>query len=228
VADHTDNPSPVQAAAFAGLRRRMIDTQLAARGIRNAALLHAMGTVPRHRFVPADSRPRAYDDCALAAGEGQTISQPYIVALMTQALDPPPASRILEVGTGTGYQTAILAELAAQVHTIERLMSLADAAAKLLSGLGYSNVLFRTGDGSLGWPEAAPFDRILVTAAAPKPPAPLLEQLADGGRMVIPIGSRHHQDLVLIEKLGGRLTQTAFCPCVFVRLIGAAAFDDHD
>ena len=228
MADHTDNRSPEQAGSFAGLLRRMVDTQLAARGIRDTALLDAMRKVPRHRFVPPESQSRAHDDCALAAREGQTISQPYIVALMTQALRPQPASRILEVGTGTGYQTAILAELAAEVRTIERLRTLAESAEELLGQLGYRNILFRTGDGSLGWPEAAPFDRILVSAAAPEPPGPLLEQLVDGGRMVIPIGSRQGQELVLIEKHRGRLTQTAFCPCVFVRLIGAAAFDDHD
>jgi len=169
-------------------RARMVETQLRARGIRNERVLQAMRTVPRHEFVPEASRARAYEDTPLAIGAGQTISQPYIVALMTEWIEPEPGDRVLEVGTGSGYQAAVLAGLVREVYTIELLPELARAAAGRLARLGYDNVHVREGDGYLGWPERAPFDAIVVTAGATEIPAPLVEQLKPGGRMVIPVG----------------------------------------
>lgn len=166
------------------------------------AVMAAVGKVPRHRFVPAALQSSAYDNRPLAIGEGQTVSQPYIVALMTDLLDPKPGDAVLEIGTGSGYQAAVLAELVAKVYTIEIIAPLGKRAAEVLAELGYRNVSVRIGDGYKGWPEAAPFDSIIVTAAAAEPPEPLLHQLKPGGRMVIPIGtSAGAQELELIEKL---------------------------
>ena len=173
---------------FAIARERMVADQLRARGITDPRVLTAMGRVPRHRFVEEALAARAYGDYPLPIGEKQTISQPYMVALMTQALELVGGERVLEVGTGSGYQTAILAELAAKVYSVERIRSLADRARAILEELGYYNVLIRVGDGTLGWREEAPFDAVLVTAAAPEVPAPLVEHVKPGGRLVIPVG----------------------------------------
>jgi protein-L-isoaspartate(D-aspartate) O-methyltransferase len=205
-------------------RRRMVRDQLVARAISDAAVLEAMATVPRERFVPAELAASAYDDRALPAGLGQTISQPYIVAYMTECLHVARDHRVLEVGTGTGYQTAVLARLVREVHTIERLDLLLDAARVRLRDVGADNVRFRLGDGSMGWPEAAPFDRIIVTAAAPTLVPALLEQLAVGGRMLLPVGPDERQVLVAVDKLPGRYVETPLLPVVFVRLVGQAGF----
>jgi len=194
--------------------------ELRALGIHDKRVLAAMARVPRHLFVPPELLPYAYEDRPLPIGAGQTISQPYIVALSTQALALSPQDRVLEIGTGSGYQAAILAELASEVYTVERLAELSQGAQERLGKLGYKNLHFRVGDGTKGWPEEAPFDGILVTAAAPRAPKSLLDQLAEGGRLVIPIGGRESQDLWLIEKHARRLEKVYLCPCTFVPLIG--------
>ncbi len=179
----------------------MVDSQIAARGIEDAATLRAMSTVPRHEFVPEDLRGAAYDDRPLPIGHGQTISQPYIVAYMTEILEPRPGMRVLEVGTGSGYQAAILAAAGATVYTIEIFEELATAARERLGRLGYREVQVRHGDGFFGWPEEAPFDAIIVTAAAGYVPPPLIEQLRPGGRMIIPVGSIYGvQNLIQVDK----------------------------
>jgi len=196
-------------------------------GIRDERVLAAMERVPRHLFVPEHIRHLAYDDTPLPIGHGQTISQPYIVALMTQALELDGDEKVLEVGTGSGYQTAILCELAREVFSVERIPELAEGAKERLAELGYRNVRIRVGDGSLGWPEEAPFDRIIVTGALPKLPDPLWEQLADGGRLVAPIGGRFEQYLWLYVKEGGRPRRRALCPCSFVPIVGAAGWPER-
>jgi protein-L-isoaspartate(D-aspartate) O-methyltransferase len=178
----------------------MVTWQLVSRGISNERVLEAMNKVPRHEFVPESERERAYADQALPIGHEQTISQPFIVAFMTQAVDPQPGQRVLEVGTGSGYQAAVLAELAGEVYTIELIPDLAKQAGALLERLGYRNIHVRTGDGYLGWPKAAPFDSIVVTWGAEKVPEPLFEQLKPGGTMVIPLGQIPNQSLRLIKK----------------------------
>jgi protein-L-isoaspartate(D-aspartate) O-methyltransferase len=205
---------------FDAARRQMVETQLQRRQITDRRVLDAMGRVPRHEFVPPDLADVAYTDRPLSIGYGQTISQPYMVALMTQSLAPRPTDRILEIGTGSGYQTAILAELAHHVYTIERIQSLADAAAATLARLGYENVSVYVKDGTLGLPEHAPFDGIMVTAGAPSIPPPLVEQLAEGGRIVCPVGDRFAQSLVVGTLRGGRLEQDHVCSCIFVPLLG--------
>lgn len=201
---------------------RMVDTQIRARGLVNARLLAAMTAVPRERFVPPADRDRAYEDRALPTREGQTISQPYIVALMTDMLDVQPGLKVLEVGTGSGYQAAILVEMGARVVTIERHAALHEGARRVLTQLGYAqHVKFVVGDGSCGWPAEQPYDRIIVTAGAADVPAPLAEQLAEGGRMVLPIGDRIEQRLCTIDKRDGRLVRTDGVGCRFVPLIGA-------
>jgi protein-L-isoaspartate(D-aspartate) O-methyltransferase len=201
-------------------RQRMVTEQIAARGIRTPRLLAAMEKVPRHLFVPPEHLPWAYSDGPLPIGEGQTISQPYIVALMTDLLDLTPTSRVLEVGTGSGYQAAILAELAEEVHTVEIIPSLAQQAQARLHQLGYTNVHVHVGDGSLGWPENAPYDGILVAAAGPTVPPPLLEQLADGGRLVAPVGTRGFQVLQLVCREGEKFSHQDNLPVAFVPLRG--------
>jgi len=178
---------------FAGERERMVSEQIAARGVVDARVLAALGSVPRHAFVPASERAHAYEDRALSIGHGQTISQPYVVALMTELAAPRAGARVLEVGTGSGYQAAVLAELGAEVYSIEIVAPLARRAAATLAQLGYDRVRVRRGDGYRGWPEAAPFEAILVTAAAPQVPPALLAQLAPGGRLVIPVGDAEQQ-----------------------------------
>jgi len=201
-------------------RRAMVTDQLEARGISDPRVLTAMGRVPRERFVPPDQEPYAYDDRPLPIGENQTISQPYMVAVMTQCLGLRGTERILELGTGSGYQAAILAELAADVYTVERLTGLAASARRRLSGMGYRNLHFRVGDGSAGWPEEAPFDRIVVTAAMPRVTDVLVDQLVDGGCLVAPIGSRSFQELTVVERIGPEIKQHQSGGCTFVPLVG--------
>lgn len=203
---------------FKNLREGMVRSQIEQRGIRDKAVLSAMRKVERHRFVPFYLRHLAYEDIPLPIGEGQTISQPYIVALMTELLLLKGNEKVLEIGTGSGYQAAILAELAKEVYTIEILSSLASHAEKLLLGLGYKNIKVKCGDGYLGWPEVAPFDAIIVTCAPEEIPAPLIEQLAEGGRMVIPVGDQY-QELKLLIKTKGKIEQTSIIPVRFVPMI---------
>jgi protein-L-isoaspartate(D-aspartate) O-methyltransferase len=204
----------------------MVRVQLRARGIVDERVLAAMGTVPREWFVPAASRDLAYADQALPIGDGQTISQPWMVALMTQLLDPLAGGRVLEIGTGSGYQAAILAAMGCDVLGVERLPDLADAARERLDALGYGgHVEIRVADGGLGWPDGAPWARITVAAGAPAVPDALAEQLADGGRLVIPVGGRWEQELLLVERRGAALATSKHGPCVFVPLRGAAGWE---
>lgn len=206
---------------FEVLRREMVERDLQGRGIADPAVLEAMATVPREAFVPPDQADLAYQDRALPLPEGQTISQPYMVAAMTEALQPRSGDRILEVGTGSGYQTAVLAAVVAEVCTIERIESLMEKARRTLEELGVANVRYRVGDGTVGWPEEAPFDGILVTAAAPEPPSSLLDQLdPDGGRLVIPVGTRSLQNLVRYERDGEETRSDTLIGCRFVPLLG--------
>ncbi len=211
--------------AFERERARMVEEQLARRGIADARVLEAMRRVPRHLFVEEALRDRAYGDHPLPIGESQTISQPYIVALMTSLLALTGTEKVLEVGTGTGYQTAVLAELARRVCSVERLPALAARARSTLEGLGYRNVWIRVGNGALGWPDEAPFDRILVAAAAPRIPPPLFEQLAEAGRMVLPLGDAEGQTLTLVERVGGEMRTRPHGECLFVRLVGKYAWE---
>ncbi|MGE5052687.1 MAG: protein-L-isoaspartate(D-aspartate) O-methyltransferase [Acidobacteriota bacterium] len=201
------------------LRQRMVDEQLRARGIRDERVLEAMARVPRHEFAPQRYRDQAYEDHPLPIGEGQTISQPYIVAIMLEALSLMPSDRVLEVGTGSGYVTALLAQLTAEVIAIERSPALADSASAVLSRLGYRNVSVEVGDGSRGFAAAAPYDAIIVSAAAPQLPHELMEQLAEGGRLIIPIGWDDSQQLQLIEKRNGQPRTSLRELCRFVPLI---------
>lgn len=203
-------------------RQAMVERQLRNRGIKDARVLAAMGKVPREKFVPPGQRGQAYYDGALGIGHGQTISQPYMVALMTEFLHLTGSERVLEIGSGSGYQAAILAELATHVYTVERLAELSEGARKMLCDeLGYDNISFRVGDGTLGWPEEAPFDRIIVTAGAPHRPQALLDQLVPLGEAVVPVGGRHWQMLTHYRReRDGTVEEKGFCECVFVRLIG--------
>jgi protein-L-isoaspartate(D-aspartate) O-methyltransferase len=201
-------------------RGRMVEEQLEARGIADPRVLAALRKVPRHLFLPPERRGDAYGDFAVPIGAGQTISQPLMVALMTEKLALTGRESVLEIGTGSGYQTAILAELADRVYSVERIPSLAGAARRVLEEQGYHNVLVRVGDGTLGWPEYAPFDRILVTAGAPGIPGPLVEQLAEGGSLLVPVGSEAMQTLTEVRCVGGRAVVTPLTGCVFVKLIG--------
>jgi protein-L-isoaspartate(D-aspartate) O-methyltransferase len=202
----------------------MVAEQLARAGrdITNARVLAVMGKVPRHEYVPERLRPDAYADRALPLGHGQTISQPYIVAFMTERLEPQPTDRVLEIGTGSGYQAAVLAGLVAEVYTIEIISDLAQQAAADLKRLGCTNVHVRAGDGYQGWAEAAPFEGIIVTCAPERVPQPLIDQLKDGGRIIIPVGSGRIQDLVLLRKRSGKLEQQAVLPVSFVPMTGDA------
>jgi len=205
---------------FAELRSRMVAGQLATRSILDPRVLAAFGKVERHRFVPEESRLQAYDDHPLPIGLGQTISQPYMVALMTERLEISGGEKTLEIGTGSGYQAAILAELGARVYTVERIADLAERARGVLDELGYREIHLRVGDGTRGWPEEAPFDRIIVTAGGPEVPPPLTKQLAEGGILVAPVGSRSSQTLTIVRKCKGRIKTTTDCGCIFVKLIG--------
>ncbi len=203
---------------FAQKRKQMVESQLKAREIKDLRVLAAMLKVERHLFVPANYRHLSYEDQPLPIGEGQTISQPYIVALMTELLALKGKERILEIGTGSGYQAAILAELAKEVYTIEILEPLALRAEGLLKELGYKNIKVKFGDGFLGWPELAPFDGIIVTCAPDKIPAPLLEQLAEGGKLVIPVGI-YRQELKLVQKTKGKIKIADIVPVRFVPML---------
>lgn len=201
-------------------RSRMVDEQIVSRGVKNERVLVAMRKVPRHEFLPEAIRGMAYADNALPLGEGQTMSQPYMVALMTEFLALTGTERVLEIGTGSGYQAAVLAELCGKVYTVERIKTLADKARATLDRLGYKSVAIKVYDGTYGWKEMAPFDAIMVTAGSPDIPAPLVEQLKEGGRMVIPVGERYGQELIKVMKTAdGRITERSI-PCVFVPLIG--------
>jgi protein-L-isoaspartate(D-aspartate) O-methyltransferase len=205
---------------FIEARAQMVERQIRRRGVFDPAVLRAMEEVPRHEFVPVGLRARAYEDAPLPIGGGQTISQPYIVGAMTASLHLRPTDRVLDVGTGSGYQAAVLSRIAAIVYSVEARQDLVTAAAERLARLGYSNVHVHCGDGTMGLPEAAPFDAILVAAAAPDIPKPLLEQLAEGGRFILPVGSADQQQLYLLVRDGERLNNLALDPCQFVPLIG--------
>jgi protein-L-isoaspartate(D-aspartate) O-methyltransferase len=220
-------PGAVGTDTYALARHTMVAEQLArpGRDITNVHVLAVMGKVPRHEFVPERLRADAYTDGPLPIGQGQTISQPYIVAFMTERLEAKPTDRVLEIGTGSGYQAAVLSRLVADVYTIEIIEALAQRAAADLKRLGYTNVHLRTGDGYKGWPEAASFDSIIVTCAPERVPQPLIDQLKEGGRIIIPIGPAGHQELVLLRKRGGKLEQHAVLPVRFVPMTGEAKGD---
>lgn len=210
------------------LRDMMVDHQLILRGIKDERVLAAMRKVPRHLFVPEFIRHSAYEDMALPIGENQTISQPYMVAIMTELLELKGDEKVLEIGTGSGYQAAILAELAKEVYTIERFPSLAEEATKRLTELGYNNVYVIVGDGTIGLEEKSPFDRIIVTAAAPKIPEPLINQLSENGIIVTPVGERFSQILVKGRKEKGKLIEEYHTPCVFVPLVGEYGWKEYN
>ena len=201
-------------------RKKMVETQLIPRGIKDDGVLSAMGKIPRDRFVDEAIVGEAYNDHPLPIGHRQTISQPYIVALMTEALELTGTENTLEIGTGSGYQTAILAELSAKVYTVERIRTMMVNARQTLHELGYNNILFKAFDGTLGWKEYSPYDAIIVTAGAPKIPQPLLEQLAEGGRLLIPVGNKYSQDLIKVTNKKGNYIQENLGGCRFVDLVG--------
>jgi protein-L-isoaspartate(D-aspartate) O-methyltransferase len=205
---------------YATLRKRMVDEQLIPRGINNPKVLDVFRKIERHKFIPEDLHSNSYADFPIPIGEGQTISQPYIVALMTQCLGLTGQEKVLEIGTGSGYQTAILAELSKDVYSIERSAGLSKRAQAVLKELGYTNIKIRIGDGSLGWAEEAPFDRIIITAAAPRAPLPLTEQLKENGKLILPLGESFSQILTLIEKRKDKFESSEICGCVFVPLVG--------
>ncbi len=213
-------PAGAQDDLQAARRQQMVEV-VRGHGVSDARVLNAMGQVPRHLFVPEKVRPQAYEDFPLPIGSQQTISQPYIVALMTSLLDLKGGEKVLEIGTGSGYQAAVLSKVAGEVYTIEILGSLSDAAQKAIAGLGYGNIHFRVGDGYAGWPEAAPFDGILVTAAPEKVPQPLLDQLKVGGKLVIPVGS-FFQDLLVLTKTATGVERKNVIPVRFVPMTGEA------
>src|SRR5437870_6902609 len=213
---------PAPTANFGTERQRMVQQQLMTRGINDARVLAAMAKVPREEFIPPESRAAGYEDGPLRIGHGQTIAQPYIVAFMTEQLRLNPSDRVLEIGTGSGYQAAILAELVSEIYSVEIVEPLARAAEATLQRLGYKNVHVKIGDGYKGWPEAAPFDAIIVTCAPDKVPQPLTDQLKDGGRMVIPVGERFAQELYLLEKKNGQLKESVTLPVRFVPMAGEA------
>jgi protein-L-isoaspartate(D-aspartate) O-methyltransferase len=210
--------------AFLNHRIAMVELQLRSRGIRDVRVLEAMLRVPRHEFVSPSLHADAYADMPLPIGSGQTISQPYIVAAMLEALEVRPSDRVLEIGTGSGYMTALLAELAGEVTSMERYEDLAKQARGVVGRLGHLNVQIVVGDGSRGYAADAPYERIIASAAAPSIPSALIEQLAEGGRMVIPIGPPHAQELQLVRKIGGEVGVTALDPCRFVPMIGESAY----
>jgi len=212
--------------AFESERYAMIEGQLLRRGIRDARVLEAMLKVPRHEFVPVLDQQAAYDDRPIAIGDGQTISQPYMVAAMTEAAQIEPGDKVLEIGTGSGYQAAILAHLGAEVMTMERIPRLAEAARERLSRLGYKDIQIISEDGSAGYPAGAPYAAILVTAGAPAVPQVLIGQLAEGGRLVIPVGTLQQQTLLVILKRGDKLSVRELDPCQFVPLVGKQAWPE--
>ena len=202
------------------LRRRMVEEQLAGQGIRDERVLEAFRVLPRHLFIPAEEIDRAYENHPLPIGRGQTISQPYMVACMTEALSLLGGDRVLEIGSGSGYQTAVLKALAADVYTVERLPELSERAQQNVERAGFVGVHYKVGDGSRGWPEEGPFDRVIVTAGAPSLPLSLVEQLREGGSMVIQVGGEEEQDLLLVRRGQGQVTQERICACMFVKLWG--------
>lgn len=207
-------------------RERMVKTQLIPRGINDKRVLEAIGKIPRDRFIEEALKGEAYNDHPLPIGHKQTISQPYIVALMTEALGMIGKEKTLEIGTGSGYQTAILAELSEKVYTVERIRSLLVKSRNILAELGYNNILFKAFDGTLGWKEYEPYDAIIVTAGAPNVPQPLLDQLAEGGRLIIPVGNRFSQELIKMTKKRGKYIQKNLGGCRFVDLIGVHGWKD--
>ena len=211
---------------FSLARKTMVKNQLIPRDIKDERVLEAMSKIPRHLFIEEALAGEAYNDHPVPIGEKQTISQPYIVALMTETLELKGDENTLEIGTGSGYQTAILAELSSRVYTVERIKSLLVNARKLLAELGYSNILFKAFDGTLGWNEYAPFDAIMVTAGAPSLPGPLMDQLADNGRMIVPVGDRYSQELIKVIRKGSNLKQENLGGCRFVNLIGVHGWPD--
>ena len=210
-------------SAFAAERQRMVQEQLMPRGVHDERVLAAMSKVPREEFVPDNLRDKSYSDNALPIGHDQTISQPFIVAFMTEQLRPQPTDRVLEIGTGSGYQAAVLAELVKEVYTIEIIEPLAKDASARLARLDYNNAHVKVGDGYQGWPEVAPFDAIIVTCAPDKVPQPLTQQLKEGGRMIIPVGNGLDQQLYLLEKKEGQMAERAILPVRFVQMTGEAA-----
>lgn len=211
---------PTSQDDYKAKREEMVRSQIVSRGISSSGVIHAMQKVPRHRFVPHDYLLFAYSDQPLPIGEGQTISQPYIVAYMTESLDIQPGDKVLEIGTGSGYQAAILAEMEAEVYSIELIGSLSENAGIILRELGYQEVHLKTGDGYHGWPEFAPFDAIIVTCSPGQIPLPLQQQLAEGGKMIIPVGERNSiQYLYLLEKVKGRIRQKNVLPVRFVPMV---------
>jgi protein-L-isoaspartate(D-aspartate) O-methyltransferase len=211
---------------FEALRKRMVATQLVPRGIRDPHVLRAMGKVPRELFVPGNLQENAYSDNALPIAKGQTISQPYIVALMTEALELEGDERVLEVGTGSGYQAAILAEISCEVYTVERIPALSEKAEETLDHLGYRNIRFKVYDGTLGWPEHSPYDAVIVTAGAPDIPDPLVQQLKKGGRLVVPVGDRLGQDLIKVIKKKGKTVRQNLGGVRFVSLVGEHGWEE--
>jgi protein-L-isoaspartate(D-aspartate) O-methyltransferase len=226
--NHRSAPLRTAPDPYAVARRRMVTEQLLPGGIRDGRVLDAMGRVPRHAFVGKGMEDQAYLDRPLPIGLGQTISQPLMVAIMTEALGLQGTERVLEIGTGSGYQAAILAELAKEVFTIERIGDLSIRARKALYRLGYTTILHRIGDGTLGWPEHAPYDGIIVTAGAPAVPEELARQLADGGRLVIPVGGAELQELDVITRKGGEFRQRSITACRFVKLVGKRGWGEGD
>jgi protein-L-isoaspartate(D-aspartate) O-methyltransferase len=220
--DSTNQKRTESDERYGRLREAMVRHQIKDRGISDTLVLTAMMAVPRHRFVPLEWRKYAYDDSPLPIGEEQTISQPYIVALMTELLTPTSNHRVLEVGTGSGYQAAVLARIVDSVFSIEIIPVLAQRAAAILDTLGYGNVVVKEGDGYRGWPEYAPFDAIIVTCAPDNIPSPLIEQLREGGTMVIPVGDSNYQELVILRKSGGTVRREAVAPVRFVPMTGEA------
>lgn len=222
--DEPQKPDP-----FAAKRDRMVQRHLIERGVKDKRVLDAFRKVPRHLFIPPDLRRMAYDDESLPIGEGQTITPVYDVAFMTEALDPKPTDRVYEVGTGSGYQASILGQLVKDVYSVEIHAPLGKRAAEVIKELGYKNIQTRVGDGYAGWPEAAPFDAVIVTCAPTKVPGPLIEQLKEGGRMVIPLGDRYNQAVYLMVKENGKLVQKAkLRPTLFVPMTGKAQEEAKD